>query len=218
MKRMRIDWMSGGAFLGLVSSLAMAGSASALTIDSSNSGLDQGQGCTSTICLPSASYTLAASAPVSGTLDIAAGSLTFNIQLASATFNAVGGSDGGVTSVTFSSVTYSGSVAVALNGSNNYDVVAGQGASVSGTLTPAGAGSASAINLANVLVTGVCSGTPGSSLQCGLIFGAPNFTTSVNGNTRYFRHTVDAFAVVPEPGTALLMGLGLIGLAARRQN
>ncbi|GEM_PF-6103867 len=150
-----------------------------------------------------------------GTLDIASGTLTFDITLASANLS---GPDGPVTSVDFSNVTYAGSVAVTLDGSNNYTVDGGQTGSVTATLTPNGAGSPTNINASTVLVTGVCSGTPGSSLQCGLIFGPlSDFSADVNGNTRYFTHTVDAFAIVPEPGTALLMGLGLMGLAPRRR-
>ena len=213
--RTRSNQIGTGIFLGIATGLALATGASALAINSSNSGLDQGVGCVDTSCI-TPSYTLAASAPVSGTLDITGSTLSFSIQLANASFNATGGGDGGVTALSFSNVTYSGSVGVTLNGSN-YNVNGGQVGAVSGTVTPTGAGSATSIAGSTVLVTGLCSGTPGNALQCGLIFGpVSNFTAVVNGNLRYFRHTVDAFTVVPEPGSALLLGMGLLGLGARR--
>ena len=62
-----------------------------------------------------------------------------------------------------------------------------------------------------------CSGTPGSVLTCGFLFGSSDFQVDVNGNPRYFRHFVDVGSLIPEPGTALLFGTGLSLLCIRRQ-
>ncbi|MEZ4291636.1 MAG: PEP-CTERM sorting domain-containing protein [Myxococcota bacterium] len=191
--------------------LTLAAPAGALTIDPGASGLDVATGCGDAACFFDVRYSLDASAPVSGSVDITGGTISFSIDLASATLS---GTDGAVSGVSFSGLNYSSSFAISDLGGGQYGFT-DQTASVSGTLTPIGAGSAVGLSLAGVNVSGTCNGSPGSALVCGLIFGPAGFSGDVNGNVRYFRHVVDINAV-PEPGTALLVGAGLAWLARRR--
>ena len=192
--------------------LLLSGAAQAGPIDASASGLDQAQGCGDAACAFDVLYNLDASAPVTGTLEITGSTLDFTISLASATLS---GTDGAVSSITFSDVTYSGSFAVTLDGSGGATIT-DQIATIAGTVTP-DVGSASVFSALNVNTTGLCTGVDTASPTCGLVFGpASDFDADVNGNTRYFRHTVDV-SVVPEPGTALLLGLGLGALATTRR-
>jgi hypothetical protein len=179
----------------------------------SSSGLHTALGCNTTLLCPVGEiFSLGPAVPVTGTLTLTPTTLDFSISLASATLP---GNDGAVTGVTFSGVTYSGSFSVTDQGGGRFQVPA-QTAAVSGTLTPIGAGSAVPFNL-SVQANGICN--VGSAPICGLTFGlagATDFAIDVNGNTRLFSHSVDLF-VVPEPGTAMLLGLGLAGLASRRR-
>jgi len=205
-----------GGFLSLAALVVLAFSAapaSALQINTSSSGLHVAKGCSTPDCFMSEIYLLSGAPSVSGSFDIVGTTLTFSIDLAAATLV---GTDGAVTAVDFSNVNYSGSLTVTDEGSGMFSIV-DQDATVAGTLTPVGAGVPVGFNIFPVNVLGSCTGTPGTSLGCGLQFGAgAGFEIDVNGNPRFFRHTVDIFSV-PEPSTALLFGLGLSGLAVSRR-
>jgi len=205
-----------GGFLSLAALVIfafLATPASALQINTSSSGLHVAKGCSTPDCFMSEIYVLSGAPSVSGSFDIVGTTLTFSIDLAAATLT---GSDGAVTAVDFSNVNYSGSLTVVDQGSGMFGII-DQDATVAGTLTPIGAGSPVPFDIFPVNVVGNCTGTPGTSLGCGLQFGAgAGFEIGVNGNPRFFRHTVDIFSV-PEPSTALLFGLGLSGLAMNRR-
>ena len=62
--------------------------------------------------------------------------------------------------------------------------------------------------------------TPGAPAQVTLEFGVGQFgnvATDINGNVLPFDNAFQTITIVPEPGTALLIGLGLAGLATTRR-
>lgn len=217
---MRVVFSSAGRVgLSLIAALflfSVALPATALTIDSTSGGLGLASGCSDPACFDVLYDTVTNSGTASGSLSVSGSVLDFSIQLDGASLGSTGG-DGRVAGVVFH-VTYTGQVTVSLDPANNFVIDPGQSAQITGIATPIGAGSPVAINATSSLLTGVCSGNPAGALQCGLIFSpTSDFEAVINGNVRYFEHTVNVFAAVPEPGTAVLMGLGLGGLAGVRR-
>ena len=194
--------------------MAFATSASALAIDPDNSALEKAIGCADSFCFPTL-FESSTPTPVTGSINLVDDVLSFSIQLASAELMATNGSDGGVESIVFSDVTYSGSVTVTPGAGQAIAIDLGQLVSVVGSVTPIGAGGPSTFQASQVLLTGGCSGSAETALICGLIFEPDlDFNAEVNGNTRSFQHVVDIAAAVPEPGAAVMLGLGLAGLAS----
>ena len=187
-----------------------SGAAQALTISSAAVG--SGRGCTDQACTTQTLKWSSSSGVGTGTLSLAANTLTFSVNLPSSIFIPFSGpSDNGVTQLAFTTTTYSGTASLNPLGGGFYSILSGS-ASISGTQTPTGAGSAGAFSALNALLSGSCVDS-GGSVSCGVVFGPSNdFDFSMNGQTRWFTHTVNMTAV-PEPGTALLVASGLLGLA-----
>jgi hypothetical protein len=203
------QWQSG--FVLVLIAIFTGGAAQALTVSPASVG--NGKGCTTQACtVQTLTFSSSSSVGSSGTLTLGA-NLTFSITLPGMTtfLPTSGGNDNGVTQLDFSNVTYAGT-ATLTPGGGGFFAISGGTASISGTQTPTGAGTAGAFAAASSLLSGSCTQVA-SSVFCGIIFSAANdFDFAVNGQTRWFTQTVNLTAV-PEPGTALLLASGLLGLA-----
>jgi hypothetical protein len=205
-----------GIVAGIIGLALIAGSAQALPV--STASLGGGQGCSDVGCAsPKLSWSLSTGSG-SGTLGISGTTLTFSISLPSSTFlPTTGPNDNGVTQLVFTNTTYAGSASLNNLGFGAYSITGGS-ASISGTQTPSGAGVAGPFSATDSLLSGSCYDSGALGISCGIIFSTSNnFNFAVNGQTRYFTHTLNVTAV-PEPTTALLVTLGLVGLglAGRR--
>lgn len=197
--------------LGLSAALLVAGQAQATIYTATAGFLGAGQGCADSSCSTEI-YQLDTSGGISGTIEIDSGVLDFNLTLASSTFDATP-SDGGITSIEFLTTVYSGAVNVTEGPPGLFSVDGGQFGAVTGSVQPTGAGALAPVASTQSLLSGSCT-VGGATTTCGLVFSPLiDFTVTLNGNVRYFSHTLNATAV-PEPATAVLFILGMGAAAA----
>jgi hypothetical protein len=163
-----------------------------------------------------------------GTITIDDSNLTIDLALSvsSATFLDTAGALNGVDEIEFSNLSYDGTALAYSDVGGQIVIDAGQSITISGDYEQFLLGSNvqgpdAFINASATVSAGLCN--LGDTLVCSFDFGAGGTSLGIGpaGSqvTRRFVHgfTVDPAHHAPEPGTALLVGLGLLAVAAARR-
>jgi hypothetical protein len=191
--------------------------ASTLTVVSG--GLDLGHACESTAaageCATTADFNLDGLAATSGTITSTPtgggmGTLSISLTMSSASMS---GSFNSITGLVFSSVTISlPSITTFISGTSVNGLGSAPG-KISGTYAQTGgAGPMPFSDSVSFSAVSCLLPTP-SSGQCGFSVTSRDFQLDVDGTSHDVSWTFNV--VVPEPGAAMLLGMGLVGLAIR---
>ena len=210
------------SLLAFVTALASgAASATVIPLSVASGGIDHERTCTTTACssvvwtMPGGSLPAGTVFPATGTITIDTVALTMTLSLSVATASIDGAADNGVTALTLSSTTYtSGPLPITVSGPvggvTSYSISAGQTAVVDPSLVSETGGGSSDPIFPSARVTGQCGLLADNTGSCGFTFGRVGLLMPAPLG-RYLEQTLNV-GVVPEPGTALLVAAGLLGL------
>lgn len=188
-------------------------------------GLAESDACLSgTSCVTAATFSLDPPTPTkttTGSIDFAGTTAVISLFVPAYTMT---GSSGSVTALDFTDVTYSATVSISVTDLGGGTVSITQSGvaldgSVSGTYAQTGGPGAAAFSDLTVSFSGLNCLLFSGTGQCGLTVGgfptAADFALDVDGVDH---DVVQLFnVIVPEPGTAALLALGLLGLGLRRR-
>lgn len=215
---MRFD--GSNTFAGAALALLLFFSSDAQAMSITGGGIDQALGCSSLACGSTQTLGIGTPlAPATGTLELDTGALTLSFQMnvAALPMAPLGPDDNGVYELSFINTVYHAVALSVLDLGGSYLIGPAQTASVTGIqsqmgpLVPPPSGFAAL----SAQVNGSCF-TSGGDLSCDLSFGQTNFSFDIGtpGETRYFQHTANVVAAVPEPTTLALLGVALFSAAA----